>query len=182
MIDRINKPDVARKHEITRAKEAKENKPYKGGKQQEEREKEQEQPSGEAWKKFHGEKVFIKPMRLKRSVIAACYFVSVELHSGMAILEVNIKLVDNTKIDGAVLLLGSLDDYFKLRKYNPGDEIPDEFWSRGEYVELGIPQRTQTSGLHQMSSIKFGKAREAQKEEKGISKIKNKIKGFLKNL
>ncbi len=56
--------------------------------------------------------------------------------------------------NGAILLLASLEDYFKIKNFQRGEEVSKEFWAKEEYVEVGIPQRVHKPGHNNFSQMK----------------------------
>lgn len=172
MIDRINRPDAPEPWKIKRAKETKENQHHKGDREQKGKKKEQPEQA-EEWKKYDSGETYIKPIRVKRASIERCLFKGADLHSGIALLEVDITWVDGKTINDAILLLYNLEDYFKVKNFKTGENVPDQYWGREKYVEVGIPQKVHKSGLYRPETDRV------QKVEKQEESLFKKILGTI---
>lgn len=140
MIDKIDRPEAPQPYQITRAKDAKESQHQQSHQREGEEKRRQKELTEKQWEKFDRRTTTIKPMRAARADIARCLFRAVSLHSGMGILQVDVIWKDGRATNGALVLLGTLEDFIALKKMNPGEPVPDKFWARGSTVEFGILQ------------------------------------------
>lgn len=138
MIDKIDRPEAPQPYQITRAKDAKESQHHQSNQREGEEKRRQKELTEKQWEKFDRRTTTIKPMRAARADIARCLFRAVSLHSGMGILQVDIIWKEGRATNGALVLLGTLEDFIALKKMSPGTPVPDKFWARGNTVEFGI--------------------------------------------
>lgn len=138
MIDKIDRPEAPKTYQITRAKDAKESQHQQLNQREEQEKRRQKEITEKQWGKFDKRTTTIKPLRAARSDIAHCLFRGVSLHSGMGLLQVDIIWTNGNSTNGALVLLGTLEDFIALKKLGPGQQVPDKFWARGNAVDFGI--------------------------------------------
>lgn len=160
MIDKIDRPEAPQPYQITRPKDAKEDQHRQPDQREEQEKRYQKELSEKEWKKFDRRTIVIKPLRADKNAIARCLFRAVGLRSGVGTLQIDVVWKDGKTTQGALVLLARLEDFIKLKKFKPGQQVPDEFWSRGSAVELGIPQiiTTPSAFPDQRSAPKQGPA------------------------
>jgi len=73
-------------------------------------------------------------------------FGAANLYKGVGILQLNVLWKDGRQTKGALMRLQKMEDYFKLKKLSPGDELPAQYWSGEKIIELGIVHSIAASG------------------------------------
>lgn len=170
MVEKVDRPEVPRPYEITRPKDAKEDQHREPDQREEQERKYQRQLSEKNWSKFGERAATIKPVKVDRTKISRCLFRGASLHNGIGLMQMDVIWVDGKITAGALFLLKNLEDLIRLRKYKPGEEIPESFWVRGPTVELGIIQQT-------AANVRFTPA---EKTEPGVQVAAQKRKwGFF---
>jgi hypothetical protein len=145
MIERINKPEAPIPHRVEQSKQTKEDRHQQHNPRDDAEREQRKQIEGKEWKKFGRQNSIIKQIRVPRERIARCLYRGVTLHSGIGTLMVDVVWRDKKVTRGALMLVRRLEDFIKLKKLNPGDEVPENFWARGPVVEIGILQHIGTS-------------------------------------
>lgn len=140
MVDKIDRPDAPPPYFITRPKDAKESQHQQSQQREEQEKRRQKELLEKDWSKFDRRERVIRAVRTARDQIDRCLFRGVFLHSGVGTLQVDVIWKDRRRTDGALVLLRRLEDYLRLKRLRPGEEVPDKFWSRGSMVELGVIQ------------------------------------------
>lgn len=138
MIDKIDRPEAPPSYQITKPKDAKEDQHRPPSQREEQEKRYQKELTEKEWGKFDSRTVTIKPLRVSRESIARCLFRSVNLRSGAGILQVDVVSKDGSVLRGALVLLAGLEDFIALKKYQQGQEVPENFWARKDTVEFGI--------------------------------------------
>lgn len=138
MVDKIDRSEAPPAYFITRPKDAKESQHQQKEQGDEQEQRRKQETSEKAWSKFDRRTTVIRPLRAERDTIARCLFRTVVLHSGVGTLQIDVVWKDGRTTNGALVLLARLEDFFRLKKFAAGQEVPEEFWARGAHVELGI--------------------------------------------
>lgn len=140
MVEKIDRPDAPLPYQITRPKDAKEDQ-HRPPSQREEQERRYGKDLAEkAQEKFGGRRITVKSIRVARNNIVKCLFRTVALSKGVGILQVDVFWKDGKSTNGALVAVGDMRQFIELKKFAAGREVPEEFWARGEVVELGIIQ------------------------------------------
>jgi hypothetical protein len=145
MVEKIDRPEAHSPYQITRPKEAKEDQHRQPDQREEQEKRYQKELSEKDWEKFDQRTRVIKPLKVARQKIERCLFRNVNLRSGVGLLQVDVVWKDGNITRGALVLLARLEDFIKLKHFRAGENVPDEFWSRGGMVELGILQAASAS-------------------------------------
>ena len=138
MVDKIDRSEAPPAYFITRPKDAKESQHQQKEEGDEQEQRRKQETSEKAWSKFDRRATTIRPLRAERVKIARCLFRAVFLHGGVGTLQIDVIWKDGHSTNGALVLLARLEDFFRLKKFAAGQEVPEEFWARGALVELGI--------------------------------------------
>ena len=146
MVEKIDRPEAPHPYKVTSAKEARENLPQQQRQKEEQERRYKKKLETAGWGKFGTRTVVIKPMRVPRESIQRCLFNAVSLHSGVGILEADITWQDGRTIRRVLIRLRALEDFMRLKKFSPGEEVPENIWARGPTVEIGIPQVISRAG------------------------------------
>ncbi|MBN1282314.1 MAG: hypothetical protein JXA24_00895 [Proteobacteria bacterium] len=139
MVEKIDRPDAPNPYAISQAKETKEDRHQQHNPKEDAERERQRRIEGKEWQKFGRRTVVIKPLRVGREKIRKCLFKSVNLHSGIGTLKVDLIWADGRRTENALMLVRMLEDFLKLRSLSPGEEVPEALWVRGPTVEIGIP-------------------------------------------
>lgn len=170
MVEKIDRPEAPHPYRVGRAKESRENLPQQQQQREEQEKRYKKKLETAEWGKFGTRTVVIKPVRVPRESIQRCLFRAVSLHSGVGILQADITWQDGRTIRRVLILLRALEDFMRLKKFSPGEQVPENIWARGPTVEIGIPQvisRAGTPPSPRAEEREEGQARE--KAQKAIS-------------
>lgn len=138
MIDKIDRPDTPPSYQITRPKDAKEDQHRPPSQREEQERKYQKELTEKAQEKFGSRTVTVKSIRVSRESIIKCLFRAVTLSKGVGILQIDVLWKDGRSTKGALVAVGDMRQFIELKKFAAGQEVPEEFWMRGNAVELGI--------------------------------------------
>ncbi len=142
MIDKVNRPDAPPPYRINEAKQTAEDRHQQQNPREEMEEQLRKSQEEKDWSKFGRRTTTIKPIRVRREQIQECRFRSVNLHSGIGTLEVDVRWRDGRVTPQALMLVTRIEDFLQLKKLVPGQAVPVVFWGRGPMVEIGIRQIT----------------------------------------
>ncbi len=166
MVEKIDRPEAPPPYVVREAKQTKEDR-HQQHKPREDAEREQKKQLEEKeWKKFGRRDTIIKPLRVARERISRCLYRGVTLHSGIGTLMVDVRWADGRWTRGALMLVTRLEDFIRLKKLSPGQEVPEDLWARGPMVEMGIVQRIAESGKFPGKDLSRGRGEAEIKEEK----------------
>ncbi len=164
MVEKIDRPERRSAYEIREAKQTKEDQHHQHNPKEEAEKQYKKQLEGKEWSKFGTRAMVIKPIRVPRENIKQVLYRSVQMFKGIGILQSDVVWKDGRKTAGALFRLSRLEDFFHLKKFSPNQPVPEQYWSRGSTVELGIPQMVGGSGPFPMQGE--GKPRGKDVEQK----------------
>jgi len=171
MVEKIDRPDAPPAYRITEAKKTDEDQHQQQDQRDDAEKKYQKQLDGKDWTKYGRRTTVIKPVRVPRERIAKCIFRSVSLYKGIGILQVKVIWKDGRTTEIALIRVPHLEDFTRLKKLSPGNEVPVEFWGSGPQVELGIPQSISSSGPIHFDQIKRQEKESPVKRESGVDRL-----------
>lgn len=177
MVDRIDKPDAPPPYFISRPKDAKESQHQQSQQREEQEKRRQKELLEQGWGKFDRRTRVVRAVRAARAEISRCLFRTVFLHSGVGTLQIDVLWKDGRRTDGALVLLGKLEDYLKLRRFAPGQEVPDSYWSRGATVELGVIEVISPGPAFPAGPAAAARPAQAQKPAGFFARLKAALKG-----
>jgi len=174
MVEKIDKPQAPPAYQILPTKETKDDQSQK---QEYEEGDEHYQKGGtsESWGKFRGRAITIKPVRTPRDRIDKVLFRNAVLRSGMGILEVTVVWKDGRKTEPVLFLIPRTEEYMKLRIMKRGQAVPENYWAKGDPIEMGIVQFESASGSWAPKELE----REAKTQKPAA---KSKVSGFFASL
>lgn len=140
MVEKIDRPDAPPPWRINEAKHTAEDRHQQQNPREEMEEQRRKSVEEKDWSKFGRRTTTIKPLRVPREQVLQCRFRSVNLHSGIGTLEVDVRWRDGRVTPNALMLVTRLEDFIALKKLTPGQPVPESFWARGATVEIGIRQ------------------------------------------
>ncbi|MFA4875319.1 MAG: hypothetical protein WC956_07885 [bacterium] len=140
MIEKIDRPEAPPSYRIGQAKETKEDQHQQQNPREDMEQEYKRRLEGKEWSKFGQRARTIKPLRVARERVLRCLFKAANLHSGIGLLQVDVHWKDGRVTRDALMLITRLEDFIKLKKLQPGHEVPDELWAKGPIVEMGIVQ------------------------------------------
>lgn len=161
MVEKVDKPQAPPAYQILPTKEAKDDQSRKQ-EQEEGEEHYQKSDVGADWGKYRGRAMTIKPVRVARDRIDRVLFRNTVLKSGMGILEASVVWKDGRTTEPVLFLLPRPEDYMKLRLMKRGQTVPDNFWAKGDQIDMGIVQMEPQSGSWSTKDLSHeAKARKA---------------------
>ncbi|MFH1831161.1 MAG: hypothetical protein ABH871_10395 [Pseudomonadota bacterium] len=166
MIEKIDRPEAPPPYSVREAKQTKEDRHQQREPREDAEREQKKQLEEKEWEKFGRRDTTIKPLRVARDKISRCLYRAVTLHSGIGTLMVDVSWVDGRWTRGALMLVTRLEDFIRLKKLAPGQEVPLDLWARGPMVEMGIVQRTADSGKFPGRDLASKKEAPEQKEAK----------------
>lgn len=152
MVDRVDRPEAAPHYRINAAKDAKENQHQQQNPKEDLERRYQKELAEEKWQKFDRKTVAIRPYRAPKETVERCLFISVNMHGGLVILRADIHWKDGKKTLGVFIILNSLQDFVALRKFKVGQDVPEIYWVRGNYIEMGIAEAPTRAPTHEQLS------------------------------
>jgi hypothetical protein len=162
MIDKVDRPETPAPYVVREAKQTKEDRHQQHNPKEDAEREQRKQIEGKEWSKFGRQSSIIKPLRVPRVRIARCLYRGATLHSGIGTLMVDVAWKDGRLTRGALMLITRLEDFMRLKKLRPGEQVPEELWAKGPTVELGIIQRVKGGGGFPGKDIGGKKAQEKQ--------------------
>jgi len=171
MVEKIDRPELRPLYEVREPKETKENLHHQqqGRKNAEKQYKKQLESGNEEWRKFGRKSITIKPATIECRRIQQITIKSASLHRGAGMAHIDIHWKDGRKTENAILHLGGIEAYLKVRSLPSGSKLPDEFWKHESLLEIGIIQDLGTSGSFPAHDINGApKTRHNRGGKKGI--------------
>lgn len=141
MVDKVDRPEAP---PTWRIKEPSRTKDDRHSQQQEES-KEQKKKKFEKreegrWQKFDSRTMVIRPIRIALRDIRTILYRNVNFHSGITTLECDVHYTNGRTTEGAIIRLGGFEAYTRVKRLQPGSEVPRELWAKSDPIEVGIPQ------------------------------------------
>jgi hypothetical protein len=146
MIEKVDRPETPPAYVIREAKQTKEDRHQRHTPREDAERERKRQMEQKEWQKYGKRDTTIKPLRVPREMILRCLYRFVTLHSGICTLTVDVNWKDGRWTRGALMLVTRLEDFIKLKKLAPGQEVPETLWVKGPMVEMGIIQTVAESG------------------------------------
>jgi len=171
MVDKVDRPEARRPYEIREAKQTKEDQHYQHNPREDAERQYKEQLEGKKWDKFDAKAVVIKPIKVPREHISKILFRSAKLFKGVGILQFDVIWKDGRKTKGALIRLKRLEDFFQLKKFSPGTEVPESFWGGTPQIEMGIPQAAKQGGSFEIGNKNRNAGMAAPKQGDGWTKL-----------
>jgi len=166
MVDKVDRPEAPAPWKIKEPARTKDDRRSRQQEESKEQKKEKfEKRSEGGWQKFDSRTMIIKSVRVPLRDIKGFRFCSVMMHSGVATMEADMEWSTGRMTEGAMVRLGSFDDYIKAKRLQLGDLVPREMWAKNDPVEVGIPQARGPSGAFSMKELEQESRR--TKEKKG---------------
>lgn len=91
------------------------------------------------WQRIYSTTTNRRYMKVRREDIGRCYFRQTLMQRGVALLEADIELKDGRIIKNAQMILPSREQYWVLKKLQPGQEMPLELYFKEAMIEISIP-------------------------------------------
>jgi len=174
MVEKVDRPQAPPAYQILPTKETKDDQSQK--QEYEEGEEHYQKGGGGAeWGKFRGRAVTIKPVRAPRDRIDRVLFRNTVMRSGMGILEATVVWKDGRTTEPVLFLIPRPEDYMRLRILKRGQVVPENYWAKGDEVEMGLVQMEPTSGSWGPEELK----REAKAQKQAP---KSKFSNFFVSL
>lgn len=164
MVEKIDRPDARPPYEIREAKQTKEDQHHQQNQREEAEKHYKKQLEGDQkeWSKFGRRSTVIKPVKVACDRIEKIIFRAINLFKGVGILHVDVLWKDGRKTEGALIRVGRMEDFLRLKRLSVGAEVPRDFWTRRPTLELGILQEISSSGPFP--------SQEGREEKKGETK------------
>ena len=151
MVDKVDRPERISSYRIEASRQATDE-----GSQRESQQQEQEHfiaGHESEWQKFNTTSVSLQTQKVAAKRVSKVRFKSVMLRQGIPSLLAQIDWANGQQTDAALFRLRHVEDYLKLKNYRPQQEVPAEFWSFGEEIEIAIPQKMSASGSFSLKKI-----------------------------
>ncbi len=146
MIDKVDRPDPNRSYRVGATKETKEDQHQGRQGQQDNEDAPGKEINTSKWEKFHRSVTTIKTSHVNKNRIEELLYRDVMLRRGSATLLATIKWTNGQSTDSALLHLPRVEHYLKLKSFQQGQKVPEEFWATQEDIEIGIPHKNEHSG------------------------------------
>jgi hypothetical protein len=152
MVEKIDRPESRPIYEIREPKHTKEDQHHQHN-PREDAEKELRKRLAEdqkEWNKFGSRNITIKPTVVIVDRIAKIIFRSITLFKGIGVMHADIIWKDGRKTLGILLRVPRMEDFIRFKKLAPGSEVPADFWTLSDKLEIGVIQTVATSGSFQV--------------------------------
>jgi hypothetical protein len=137
MVDKIDKPEPVSPYYIHSAAEA-----DKDGKGQQQEQRSSDEYSGlhaaPGWQQAYASASSRRYMKLKQGDIVRAWFRTTTMQRGVALAEVDLALRDGRLLKNAHIIL-SRDDYWSLKRFQPGQDIPLNMVIKSPEIEISVP-------------------------------------------
>jgi len=165
MVEKVDRPETRRPYQIREAKETKEDQHHQPDQREEAEKHYKKQLEGdqEEWNKFGRRSTVIKPVKIPCARIERILFRAINLYKGVGILQIDIIWKDGRKTLGALIRVGKMENFLRLKKFKADDEVPRQFWERGPTLEVGILQAISSSGPFPTQPAKDVKKQETRR-------------------
>lgn len=138
MIHKIDKPEAPPPYQITRPKESKEDQHQSPNQREEQEMRYQKEQTGKDWDKFDRRKYPVRSFKVRKELINHLLYRSSYVHGGICTIIVDIVWHNGQLTYGALIPALRYEDFFSLKKFVAGEKLPEEFWARGDELEIGI--------------------------------------------
>ncbi len=155
MVDKIDRPEAPAPWVIKQADRAKDDRPSQQQQETAEHKKEKFEKKAQEgrWQKFDSRTMIMKPMRVALKDIRNFRFRGVTIHGGLATMEGDLEWAHGRTTEGVLVNVGGFEEYLHLKRLKPGSEVPREFWSKSDPLDVGIPQERSPSGSFVMAEL-----------------------------
>lgn len=141
VVEKLDKPKTSSAYEIQQAPKSGDDRERRQQKDQSEKDEFSASSGIQGWQKFHTTATNRKPLKLRRQDIEHLWFRQVTLQKGIIIIELDVGLRNNQILKAVHTFLTRLDDYWKLKAFIPGQEIPVHEIVREPTIEVSVLQR-----------------------------------------
>jgi len=155
MVDKIDRPEAPAPWVIKQADRAKDDRPSQQQQETAEHKKEKFEKKAQEgrWQKFDSRTMIMKPMRVALKDIKGFRFRGVTIHGGVATMEGDLEWTHGRTTENTLVHVGGFEEYLHLKRLKPGVEVPREFWSKSDPLDVGIPQERSPSGSFVMAEL-----------------------------
>lgn len=139
--------------------------------------KEQQQPEGDeysgshaapGWQKVYASSANRRYVKLRRENIARAWFNGTTMQRGIALADIHIETRDGRILKNAHIVLALREDFWTLKKFQIGQEIPVNLIIKEPIVEISVPQLIEKPAENIAMNVK---AENKKKKEELINMI-----------
>jgi len=141
MVEKIDKPEPKSVYFIDASPESADD---RGKKNQQQKEGDEYSGShaGPGWQKIYSSSMNRRYLKLRRENISRAWFQGTTMQRGISLAEIHVETRDGRIIKNAHIVLSQREDFWTLKKFQPGQEIPLNLIFKQPIVEISVPQAT----------------------------------------
>jgi len=98
------------------------------------------------WQKVYASAMNRRYLKLRRENIARVWFQRTTMQRGISLAEIHIETKDSRIIKNAHIVLSQREDFWTLKKYQAGQEMPLALIIKQPVIEISVPMPSQQTG------------------------------------
>lgn len=139
MVDRVDKPERATPYRIDSAAEAKKDREQGGGGASPNSDEYSGSHAAPGWQRIYAQTMNRKYLKFRREDIVRIWFRSTVMQRGISLADVDIEIRDGRVIKGAHVILSAREDFWTLKRFHPGQDVPLNMIVKDEILEVSVP-------------------------------------------
>lgn len=138
MVEKIDKPEPPPTYYVQPTVETKRDRGGQGGPQQQ-----SDEYSGShaapGWQKIYAAASNRRYLKLRREEIVRAWLRGTIMQKGISLAEVDVEIKDGRILKGAHVILSTREDFWTLKKFQPGQEVPLNMLIKEPVLEISLP-------------------------------------------
>lgn len=136
-VEKVDKPEPPPTYYVEATVQTKDDR----GKRQDQQQSDEYSGSHAApgWQKIYASSSNRRYLKLRREDITRAWFRGTVMQRGISLAEVDIQLKDNRVLKSAHVILTVREDFWTLKKFQPGQDIPLHMLIKDPTIEISVP-------------------------------------------
>ncbi|MBI2341841.1 MAG: hypothetical protein HYU98_03815 [Deltaproteobacteria bacterium] len=137
-VEKVDKPEPPPTYYVESAVETKDD---RGRRQNQQGQSDEYSGSHAApgWQKIYASASNRRYFKLRREDIAKAWFRGTAMQRGISLAELDIQIKDGKILKGAHVILPTREDFWTLKSFQPGQEVPLNIFVKEPFVEISLP-------------------------------------------
>lgn len=138
MVEKIDKTEPPPPYFIQATTETRRDKERESGQQRESDEYSGSHAAPD-WQKIYAAAANRRYLKIRREDIARAWFKGTAMQRGISLVEVDLEIKDCRILKSAHIILPTREDFWTLKKFQPGQELPLNMIVRDTVLEISVP-------------------------------------------
>ncbi|PIR18202.1 MAG: hypothetical protein COV46_00885 [Deltaproteobacteria bacterium CG11_big_fil_rev_8_21_14_0_20_49_13] len=139
MVDRIDKPEPITPYHIDEAASARKDKDRDEGQQQRDSDEYSGSHAAPGWQKIYAASSNRRYLKVRREEITRAWYRGTAMQRGISIVEADLEVGRGKIIRAAHIILPAREDFWTLKRFQPGQEIPLNILLKDPVLEISVP-------------------------------------------